>query len=425
MATSGSVDVTSGTVDVTDIGKPTFAASRTPPSEMKMISVRFAILTVVLACVMAVAVATLGLCIQLLHDVDELKRKEVDRRTTGLTAVLSSSAIPPSGFQVFSLFDGEWAPGMQMPEDRSDLQAIYCVGSILILGGLNSSGEVTDSTWLFDPITETYDTSKAPMPTPRYRFGAACLDGRVYVAGGYSSSSAGNAGDCLTTVDVYDMGFNSWAAAAPLNIARGDLALVAAAGALFAIGGYGSDYQALAANEAYDPKSDSWVARAPTPQGTGDISGVEIGGKIFVPGGWNGEFTDGLIAYDPEVDQWERRSSMARARGDKAVVKLSGHMYVIGGEIWSGKTEPCSWNTSQTCNINQKPIHSCELYNERQDVWTSFAPLPTALFRFTAAAANGIIFSFGGQGHGKTAVNSVWMFLHEHRPDVYLHVKKN
>lgn len=365
--------------------------------------------------------------IQLRHDVDELEAQLRGLKESKVT--LSSSAVAPSGFEAFSLFAGEWAPGVNMPEDRSDLQAVACAGSIVLLGGLNSFGEAVNSTWTFDPITETYNTSRNLMPMPRFRFGAACLNGKVYVVGGYPSRSAGNAGHCLSTVDVYDVGTNAWSAAAPISIARGDLAVVAVAGKLYAIGGYGFEYPpddlALTANEVYDPTSDTWATNAPLPNGgKGDISGVEIGGKILIPGGWNGEFSDGLIVFDPETNQWQTRTNMARARGDKAVVTLTGHMYVIGGEVWSGKTGPCSWNINHTCNINQQPIHSCELYNAEQDAWTTFAPLPTALFRFAAAATNGIIYTFGGQGHGEIAVNSAWLFLHERHPDIYLHVQK-
>jgi len=76
------------------------------------------------------------------------------------------------------------------------------------------------------------------------------------------------------------------------------------------------------------------------------------------------------------------------------------------------------------CNINAKPIHHCELYSPEADAWTSFAPMPEPLFRFSAAAANGIVFVFGGQGHGQLATNTVSKFLHAQKPDVYLHVKQ-
>ena len=71
------------------------------------------------------------------------------------------------------------------------------------------------------------------MPTGRFRFSAACLDGSVYVAGGYAAYADGDSGACLATVDRYDVAGKAWAAVgsvAPLAIARGDLALAASAG---------------------------------------------------------------------------------------------------------------------------------------------------------------------------------------------------
>jgi len=196
------------------------------------------------------------------------------------------------------------------------------------------------------------------------------------------------------------------------------------------MGGYGYEYPypdpANELNEAYDPTANAWTAKAPMPGGgKGDISAVEIDGMLYVPGGWNGVFKNELVAYNVSADGWSTGlAPMARARGDKAVASLEGHLYVIGGEIWSGKTQPCPWDPSITCNINALPIHSCEYYAPKSGTWTSFAPIPTPLFRFAAAAANGIIFTFGGQGHGQIATNTVSMFLHVQKPNVFLHVKQ-
>jgi len=413
--------------------------TKMPPGDVWKLSACLKIMTICFVAMSAIAGAALGMTISLRSDMDELRARLATLSTPSPTpsptaaVAISTSAVAPAGFTAVSLFDGEWAPGVQMPEERSDHQAVFCAGKIVLLGGLNISGEAVVTTWSFDPIIETFDVGKASMPTARYRFGAACLDGKVYVAGGYPTKAAGDAGLCLTSVDVYDVTANSWAAAAPLSLARGDLALAVAGGRLYAMGGYGYAYPypdpANEANEAYSPQTNVWTAMAPLPGGgKGDISAVEISGTIYVPGVWNGGFKNEPVAFAPSngtSGTWDTNlAAMGRARGDKALAVLEGHIYVIGGEIWSGKVQPCAWDPSTTCNINALPIHNCELYSPSGNAWTSFAPIPNALFRFAAAAANGIIFVFGGQGHGQVAVNTVSKFLHAQKPDVYLHVKQ-
>ena len=303
------------------------------------------VLVVLIFLVFGVAVAALALVAPLVEKVHTLETQ------LGASQVLvSASATAPEGFaggtSALLTGSGEWAPGAYMPEERSDFHAVACEdGKIVLLGGLNHSGHVVDTVWTFDPIAESYSIGKAPMPTGRYRFGAVCLNNKVYAAGGYPTAAAGDAGQCLATVDVYDTASDVWSAGPALSTARGDLALAAHGSKLYAMGGYGYEYPypdpANEANEVLDvgTSGGGWTAAAKLPGGgKGDISAVTIDGTIYVPGGWNGVFKDELVAYDPAADTWATGLAPMKApRGDKAVAALDGHLFVIGGESWSGK----------------------------------------------------------------------------------------
>lgn len=319
------------------------------------------------------------------HNHDDIHSLEAKAAITeGL--VVTRSAVPPEG-HVFggSLHagSGEWAPAVHLPEERSDLQAVACGGTIVVLGGINGADVVQSTTWAFDPVAEVWATDLPPMPTGtdgkagRYRFSAACLDGHVYVAGGYASTGDGKNGTCLATVDRYDVAGKTWDSVANLATARGDMALAASAGKLYAIGGYNSDYQPVDTTEVFDPATGAWSAAAVLPNaGKGDISAVEIDGKIYVPGGWNGKFKDELVAYDAARDSWTTLAPMQAPRGDKAVEVLDGRLYVIGGEIWSGKKGPCDWDASQMCDINKVPIHGVEQFTPATGAWVPVSPRP-------------------------------------------------
>ena len=377
------------------------------------------------------AVAALALVVPLVDKIHSLETQ----LSESSQVLVSASATAPQGFTGTSALltgAGEWAPGAFMPEERSDFHAVACEdGKIVLLGGLNHSGHVVDTVWIFDPTSETYSVGKAPMPTGRYRFGAVCLNNKVYAAGGYPTAAAGDAGQCLSTVDIYDTAADTWSSAPALTYARGDLALTAVGVKLYAMGGYGYEYPypdpANEANEVLDTGASGggWTAAAKVPGGgKGDITGVNIGGQIFLPGGWNGVFKDELLAYDPPTDTWATSLAPMKApRGDKAVAALDGHLFVIGGESWSGKKAPCAWDPSQSCDINQIPIHSVEQYSPARDTWSSMAPLPEGRFRFAAAVANGAIFAFGGHAHGELAVNTAWVFHYVPQPNVYFHTR--
>jgi hypothetical protein len=273
------------TAEIT-IEKPDFNKTKQPPGLAWKVSALTIVVGVGFLVSVAVASIALGLVLKQQSDIDGLNVRVAILEGRD-TVKLTTDAVAPPGFQSVSLFNGEWAPGVQMPEERSDHQAVFCFGKIIILGGLNMTGEAVATTWEFDPIIETFATGKAAMPTARYRFGATCLEGRVYVAGGYPTKAAGDAGQCLSTVDVYDVATDTWSAAPPLSLARGDLALAVAEGTIFAMGGYGYEYPypdpANEANEAYSPASGTWTTMMPLPGGgKGDISAAEIDGVIYV-----------------------------------------------------------------------------------------------------------------------------------------------
>ncbi|MNX12161.1 N-acetylneuraminate epimerase [compost metagenome] len=73
----------------------------------------------------------------------------------------------------------------------------------------------------------------ASLNVPRHSFGAAVLDGKLYVAGG-----VGTDGVTLDSVEAYDPATNRWTPMAPMIAPRAHLGLAAHAGHLFAVGGY-------------------------------------------------------------------------------------------------------------------------------------------------------------------------------------------
>jgi hypothetical protein len=103
---------------------------------------------------------------------------------------------------------------------------------LLVAGG--ESGIALTSAEMYDPVANTW-TTVASMNTPRFRHTAVLLpDGRVLVAGGYSSS-----GSSLVEAEIYDPQADIWMAVASLNSARYiHTATLLPDGRVLAAGGY-------------------------------------------------------------------------------------------------------------------------------------------------------------------------------------------
>lgn len=119
-------------------------------------------------------------------------------------------------------------------------------------GGLTGSPEATSSLLCYRTnawVDETPDGKPlAPLNTPRHSFGSAVLDGKWVVAGGMDS-----AGNVLDSVEAYDPAKNTWTPLTPLPKARVHLALTALNGRLFAIGGFDAQGRALRGVDVYRP----------------------------------------------------------------------------------------------------------------------------------------------------------------------------
>ena len=232
----------------------------------------------------------------------------------------------------FTGFDGQtgagaivgWSSKAPMPTSKFAFGAatvnlngedvIYVVGS--------GDGLQFDQTLAaYHPTTDTWTTAGlAPLPHVREGTTAASLGGLIYVAGGHEPG-----GMASTRLEASDPVNNTWSARASMNTARAEFTLAVANGSLYAIGGEtgmgGSGSPVVASVERYDPGSgpgtDSWTTVADMPAaGSYQASGtLNIKGRttIVVVGGENGL----TLLYDVVDDVWTTGSPI-QAQGRMA-----------------------------------------------------------------------------------------------------------
>jgi N-acetylneuraminic acid mutarotase len=174
------------------------------------------------------------------------------------------------------------------------------------------------------------------MPTARFALAVVAAMGKVYAIGG-----SGNGGT-LAVVEAYDPAADTWAALTSMPTPRQHFAAALGPdGLIYTFGGTGAQplYNTV---EAYDPATDTWVAKRPMP--TARVSlGAAFGpnGRAYAIGGNDGGLSGepfgtsrAVEEYDPVTDTWSVRTSMPTARQLLAVVNAAnGRIYAVGGEL--------------------------------------------------------------------------------------------
>jgi len=197
---------------------------------------------------------------------------------------------------------------------------------------------------VYDPETNTWDTTRARIPVPRFMNGAmnTVLDGKLYIIGGAEWVDIDNSLEIIPYARV----------------------------------------------DVYDPQSDTWGQKAnlPVPIGVNGVCSMD--GKIYVTGGATNEniALSSFYSYDPVSDQWKELAEMTVPRGGHISVALDGRIYVIGG--------------GDDVNDVNSLITSCEVYDPVSDEWTPIAPLPKARAWFSGCVMDGEIYIFGGLNRG-------------------------
>ncbi|MCG3133477.1 MAG: N-acetylneuraminate epimerase [Planctomycetes bacterium] len=290
--------------------------------------------------------------------------------------------------------------------------------------------------------------ARAPMNTPRERFGCAVLDGKIWVAGGRN-------GGALSSVESFDPHANAWTPEAPLPGPRDGVALAAADGRLYAIGGH--DGGALVASvSVYDPATGLWSAGVPLPVPREDAKVAVLDGKIWAFSGvTNRTFlgdtgfpTTSTTVFDLASGTWSAGPSLpvGGVIGGGAAA-LDGNLYVRGNgnghyehflvldpqsAEWTALPQVGNLGRLRTSPLAvlEREVFCLSGYDPPiLDVATSYSPdfgdetymfFPPAQRTYSSAAAlDGVLYSIGGHdGVAPTASVEAYLPSWTHRTDM-------
>lgn len=285
-----------------------------------------------------------------------------------------------------------WNSKAPVPTPRYDLGIAVVDGKIYAIGGRTGmayAGEVIPlgTNEMYDPVTNTW-TTRASMPTPRFYFGIAVLEGKIYVMGGQKGFNMANSEPILCpSTEVYDPATNTWENRKPMPTSRTQLRANTVGDKIYLIGGKNKEgLVGLALNEVYDPSADTWTTKAPppVPSGVWGYGSAVVDDKVYIMAG-SGTGAYSNMIYDPENDSWGYGapiptgdfSAAAATLGPKAQKKI----YVLGG----------GWIFGSSLN---------QIYDVENNSWSVGSPMPTPRNGLGLAVVDDILYAIGGANGG-------------------------
>lgn len=269
--------------------------------------------------------------------------------------------------EIYDPVTGQWSATGSPSLPRGNHIAVRLQnGKVLVAGGYSSPGVILASAELYDPDTGTWSATGALSSAQQFHTAALLPNGKVLITGGLGANFS-----VLNTAELYDPATGSWSSAGTMNSARFyHTTTLLPNGSVLVAAGSNTNLPnppfltPLRTAELYDPSTESWTA-------TGELITARVvptetllpNGKVLVAGGGPDD-ENGLNKaelYDPATGRWSATGSMAVPRiGHTANLLPNGTVLIAAG-----------YNGDDL-------FKSAELYDPSTGGWTAIAELNTA-----------------------------------------------
>ncbi len=296
---------------------------------------------------------------------------------------------------------GYWSTLQAMPGTRSAMSGEMLAGRIYVIGGLSGKddpAEFREEVWSYDPGSDRWDTTLAPLPVPRSFFGdhTCVLGNKLYVIGG--TAADGKEPVYSARVDVYDPETDSWHMCADLPVALGGIGVCAIMGQIFVCGGINQDQQSLKTLYRYDPGTDLWHREPDMLTPRYRHAAVTVDGKLYAIGGISDpDAPAGLKlaeVFDPVTHCWASIASVPTQICEMASVAINHDIYLFGGKV----------------TLNAGMLNRVFKYRVSTDSWSAVDELPGQLCLAAAVAAGRRIYLLGGTSSFEPGIDRIWTY---------------
>jgi N-acetylneuraminic acid mutarotase len=274
-----------------------------------------------------------------------------------------------------------WVSGTPTPVANAQQAAATIDGVLYMVGGFNTG--VLANLSAYDPVTKVW-TTKSPMPQPRYAGnGAGVINGKLYVAGGWTPSNPALPHNDLF---IYDPVSNSWTSGASLSHLSGCGATGVIDGKLYVYSpcnGFSGYVQTL---DVYNPATNAWTNLASSAAQHVKPGWGVINSKLYIAGGGTATANAGnaVEVYDPVANTWTTLAPMPIAVTNPfSYATTDGRLLVLGGADATGS-----------------PLTTSQLYNPVTNKWSMGKALFAPLYGGAGAVDYGFYFVLGGIASG-------------------------
>lgn len=238
----------------------------------------------------------------------------------------------------------------------------------------------------------------APAGVARQELYPEVLDGKIYVAGGLLSPNTGYSAH----FESWDPTQARWTRLATLPEARHHIALAAANGRIWGIGGFSGGFPNWRAQPSvywYEPVADRWHKGPDLSQARAEGVAAAVQGKVYLIGGrvpslagashFN-DHQDTVLTevLDPSNGRWSRLPDAPTARNSAASAVIDGRIYVVGGRSAQKQADG---------TLRQVNVATLEVFDPASNTWMTRTSMPQARGGLAAAAHGGKLYVFGGE----------------------------
>ena len=285
-------------------------------------------------------------------------------------------------------------------------------GTVLIVGGSDSSGNALSSAEIYDPSSGVFTTIPGSLAAPRLNHSATRLnDGTVLIAGG--SDTAGNA---LSTAELYTPSTQTFITTGNLNVARYDATTTALNDGTVLLAGGVSGGNAIPDAEVYNATTQSFTVvgslNSPRAHHTATLLNT---GLVLIVGGTtvSGIPLNTAELYDPATSTFSQTGSLFVGQADHAATLMTnGSVLVTGGFVCA----PSNCNTGTVTPASNWAV----LYDPAAG---TFSPAITSLninrqAHTSTLLTDGTVLVAGGWGYNADlTVNRALPYVELYQPD--------
>jgi subtilisin family serine protease len=218
-------------------------------------------------------------------------------------------------------------------------------GTCFYAGG-DVGGTVGGEAYMFDIASSTW-TQLPDLLTPVFGATAGYIDGKLYVAGGFTTLTGNWGGTDI--LQVYDLSGSSWSYGTPMSLPSpftglGGTAGGADGGKLYVLGGCYDNTCSGKLTLEYDPVADVWTQMELIPEFVSFHGGTVGEGRAYVAGDYSG--TAGFYEFDIAANFWRTRANVPvnAGRKDPLLAVVPQGTFLWGGDSGSwGATRDSTW----------------------------------------------------------------------------------